>query len=244
MLNVSRVVDFWHESGGDKLLADTSFQEMFNSLSDKDNLFSLTDRNLRCIDEGTPGGIHMAGSGILNPNVLSDLKGKINGVFSHQDCEVVIEYISENQLSIFNIDEYADRKAKELAGILGISYLGRISLSEMERIEGFHFARAVYYDGTGSFNPARDNSFPKGFVISRKYYSDHKIAQRELELAIKIAFGEHGFGDFFTKRAPLFLVAVSSFGGDNILVETLKQELETVASRYKRVKIDQINYQN
>src|SRR5687767_14956993 len=74
----------WADSGGDDLLHGKTFQALFNGLAAGQKAFEPKDNFLRCIDEGCPGGLHMAGSGVLNPNWEADLKGKIGGVYSHE----------------------------------------------------------------------------------------------------------------------------------------------------------------
>src|SRR5205085_1929742 len=92
------VAKLWAESGGDDLLKGKTFQGLFNGLPDRARAFELKDTNLRCIDEGCPGGLHMAGSGVLNPNWEKDLKGRVTGVYSHEGCGAVGLYIAAQKI--------------------------------------------------------------------------------------------------------------------------------------------------
>lgn len=47
------------------LVKKQGISSYIGQLRDLHSAFHLADRTVRCIDEGTPGGIHLAGSGIL-----------------------------------------------------------------------------------------------------------------------------------------------------------------------------------
>ncbi|KKQ66450.1 MAG: hypothetical protein US86_C0005G0061 [Candidatus Daviesbacteria bacterium GW2011_GWA2_38_24] len=224
------IYDYWSQSGGDDLLLGSSFQEIFEKIQNRHHTFELKDNYLRCIDEGTTGGIHLAGSGILYPQAKMDLEGKVTGIFSHEGCGAAKLYVNLNQITTDDPDVVGDEKAKELAENLNVPYLGRISAEAMDRPAHLHTARVVYYDGTGRFDPSRVHSLPQGFVISRKIISDVDYTKKEVEIAIQIAKGSHGFSNLFTEKSPLYLVAVSDHDKTSVPVEQLIKELKEVAS--------------
>ena len=59
--------------------------------------FVLKDRSVRCMDEGTPTGVHLAGSGILmgEEKAAAALKiAECDGVYSHAECGAAGIYIN------------------------------------------------------------------------------------------------------------------------------------------------------
>ena len=118
-----------------------------------------------------------------------------------------------------------------------------ISGEEMVRPKEFHNACAVWFDATGKFNPDKiGSSIPKGFLIDYKVSSstgreeDKGYPFAELQVAINIALGDHGFGGKFTKENPFTIVVIAN---DNKELEMLKIEAGKLATPYDgRVKVD------
>jgi hypothetical protein len=231
------VSKLWAESGGDDLLHGKTFQGLFNGLANRQKAFEPKDNYLRCIDEGCPGGVHMAGSGVLNPNWEADLKGKVSGVYSHEGCGAVGLYIQAQKIKTDDPNAVADAEAKKIADKLGVPYLGRIKASQMTRPAAIHTARAVYYDGTGRLDAAQLAGLPQGFHVSRKIFSDPGQAKAEVDVSIGIAFGDHGFGGHFTGKSPFYLVAVSGLDPESVPLATLVNELKEVAGKIENVEI-------
>lgn len=233
--------ELWQKSGGNNLLTKENFQDLYDSLDSNQIAFQLDDKNLRCIDEGTPGGIHLAGSGILYHGVINDLQNKVTGVYSHAGCGAAKLYTEKNNIETDDPDEVGDQRAKKIAEELHVPFLGRITSDQMSRPEGFHDARVIYYDGTGHFDPSKVSGLPKGFLVSRQLIQDPGYAIQEVEIAIGIAMGDHGFGVLFSKETPLYLVAVTNSDITSIPLETLLDELEEViAGENNRVAVDTI----
>jgi len=70
-------------------IREIGFSAYAESLADLEHAFIIDDRDLRCIDEGTPGGIHSAGSTILmgKEEALVALQAaKVSGIYSHAGC--------------------------------------------------------------------------------------------------------------------------------------------------------------
>ena len=63
-----------------------------NIIQDKPALFDLKEKTLKCMDERTPGGIHLAGAGILLGlcNAVEFVKrANIDKVTWHEECGAV-----------------------------------------------------------------------------------------------------------------------------------------------------------
>jgi hypothetical protein len=203
--------------------------------------FHLKDRNLRCIDDGVPGGIHLPGAGIfLDKKEMIEFakNAQIEGIYSHADCGACQLYAQDKHLNINKVDEYAKELDIEVAHDLGVVYKGHIAIQDMRRPSGLHPTRVIYYDGTGNFDYSQVAELPSGFTISRKYLKP-KSAQEAVNVAMSIILGEHGFGNKITEEHPLLLVPM----GDNFSLEQLNDELAECGAKYQsRVKIDGFAY--
>jgi len=195
--------------------------------------FEPSGEILCCMDEGTPmGDLRSAGSGILTQGeerarfIAALKKAGVESVTSHEGCGAAALYRERHGLTDKSVDEVAMEGAKHLAAELGVPYGGHIT--ELARPKGFHNARVVYADGIGDFNPRKVESLPPGFVVSASVMTQEQ-AVSEVALALKIAFGEHGFGEKFTPAQPLVVVAL----GD----EALAAALQSAVGGEPRVKI-------
>lgn len=210
-------------------------ERYFHSLPNSERAFQLSDRNVRCIDEGLQGGINLAGSGILldEENAEEILrKADVDGVWSHEGCGAAELYAAENNLDPEKSDEYGIEWAKKIAGKLNVPYKGHVTLEQMHRPAGFHIARVAYYDGTGQFDPLKISELPAGFVISRKYL-DPEYARKETEIAFSIANGNHGFGGKITKEEPFLIIPIGDSRNSQFSYKTLKKELHKFAGNDK-----------
>ena len=228
---------WWAASGGDVILKAKTFQALFDGLPNKMQAFQLKDTNLRCIDEGCPGGLHMAGSGCLYERAAEDLKGKITGIWTHEGCGAAKLYVETKKIDTKDADSVADAEAKKLAEKLGVPYHGRIPLAEMKRPATLHDARTIYYDGTGKLEYTQVPGIPKGFMVSRKLISDPGYAKAEVEVAIGIGMGDHGFGHLFTGKTPLYICCVGGLDKDSVPLKTLTDEMTAVASKFHNVEV-------
>lgn len=212
-------------------------QQFFQSLPNYDKLLTLEDKCVRCMDEGTTGGVHMAGSGILLEldEAATALKlAGVEGIYTHEDCSASRIYSQNEGLDPAYADQYAQEWAKEICEKTGIPYKGHIAVGEMKRPGGLHIAQAIYYDATGKFNNSAPG-IPAGFVISRKYL-EAEYAKKELGVAISIALGDHGFGDHFTEKTPLFVIIVTEQKEE---ADKLRAEVASIIEDHKgRVKLD------
>jgi hypothetical protein len=216
-------------------------QKYSEGISDLNKAFSSEDKAVRCIDEGTPGGVHLAGSGILlgiDKAAEALIKAGCAGISSHAECGAAGIYARENNLDASKSDEYGKEFAIKLAEKMGVPYKGHIEIGAMKRPSGFHTARVCYYDGTGKFDPALCGKLPAGFVISRRYI-DSAYALEEVKVAVGIATGGHGYGDLITPETPFLLIAVGDKTNPEFSLENLQKELSAIAeSSAGKVKVD------
>ncbi len=222
-------------------IREKGFSVYGESLADLKQAFTIEDRDLRCIDEGTPGGIHSAGSTILMKKeeaIMALRAAKVSGIYSHAGCGAAGLYAKEHGLPLENADDYSREHARKIAGEMGIPYRGHIGAEEMHRPPEAHIARICYYDGSGSFDYAKSSGLPSGFVISRAYMG-RETSLKETAIAISIALGYHGFRERFTKEKPFILVAIGNKENGGTSADELKRELEPLIGEYDgRVVID------
>ena len=195
-----------------------------------------------CIDEGTPHGhIRFAGSGILNENIFDFMQklrrdDKLACITSHDECGAAKLFARQHGLKLSEADAYAKEFSINLAKQFGVGYR-HIPMGEMERPAGLHTARIIYYVGADAFDPLVPG-VPNGFVISRAHM-DEKNARKEAGIGAGIAFGEHGFGPFFTEGAPLHIIAIGDPCENTLSTGSLLEELKPLAAEYKSmVRID------
>jgi hypothetical protein len=211
--------------------------EYVKSIPDFEKAFQLRDRWLRCIDEGCPGGVHLAGSGILlgEEAVKIARAAGVTAVTSHEECGAAL--LAAKRAGVADAETYAKDFSSRLAKRLGLFY-DHLPISGMARPVGLHVARAVYYDGTGHFDPSRCGALPPGFVISRRYLTP-VAARRECEIAVNIALGPHGFGERFSPTHPLLLVGIADPAAPWLPVGALRSELAAIARDFSgRVTVD------
>lgn len=202
-------------SGVIKDILEKGVCDYFQSI-EAEKAFHLDDLVLRCMDGRTPGGVHLAGSGVLlglkgARRFAQEVSkyGKLEAVTYHRDCGAAIAVAKETDADPF---ELARDFSKELATSLGIEAVYEV---ENDGWEGFHHERAIYYDGVGRFDWKKVRGLPAGFVISRAYLGfDVEYAKKELEIALRIALtphdeGGHGFGELFTRDLPMLVIALS-----------------------------------
>jgi hypothetical protein len=195
------------------------------SLSNLSDAFRPGDRALRCIDGRTPGGVHLAGSGILlglaKAKVFAETAGAAKITY-HDDCGAARLWAQGNGRAAEEATICAREFAEQLAAALGLP----CEQTPLVGVPGFHDEAVIYYDGTGKADPSRVSGLPKGFVISRPYFGeDFPAALDQVKLVTGIALGEHGFGDLFTPEHPLRLIAIGDPQNPRLSLEQLLQEL-------------------
>ena len=225
-------------------ILEQGMEKFVDDIPNLENAFEGQEHTLCCMDEGVPqGDMRSAGSGILTEGAqreefIAKLRAAgIKDVTSHEGCGAAGLYRERHGITDRTVDEVAIEQAKKMADELGVPYKGHVT--ELTRPAEFHTARVVYVDGTGRFNPSRVTELPAGFVVSARFMTPEQ-ALSEIQLAMKIAFGEHGFGDKFTQDDPLVVITIgdsteADFGG-----EILSRELQAIVGE-KRVRVDQFS---
>ncbi len=206
------------------------------TLPDIHKAFLPQDRVLRCIDERTPGGIHLAGSGILMKDDQlrkTLIEADIKSVWTHAECGAAKLYAEQNGFDPGKADDYARAFGENLEKNFGIKYNGHLSVEP----SGLHTARVAYYDTTGSFDFQNIPELPHGFVINRKYI-DPRYAAMEMQVAFQIATGSHGFGNLITPETPFLMVAISDNYNQSLSLEILKTELEAIKNNNPLILTD------
>jgi hypothetical protein len=220
---------------------EKGFAEYVKGLADFGRAFVRADNTVRCIDEGTPGGVHLAGSGILLgvEKAAEALKlAGAEGITSHAECGAAGIYARTNGLDAARADDYGKEFAAKLSEKTGLPYIGHIDIGKMARPSGYHVARVAYIDGTGKFDCSLVAGLPAGFVVGRRFVSA-AYALEEAKVCVGIATGDHGFGELITAGAPFVLVVIGDEAGGEFGLETLKKELEPlVAAGGGKVKVD------
>ena len=241
----SHAVQKEHEwlKGQEKIsgILEQGMESYVDQMPDLENAFVEGDHTLCCMDEGVAqGDMRSAGSGILTEGpereaFIAKLKAAgVKDVTSHEGCGAAGLYKEKHGITDMTVDEVAIEQAKRMAEELDVPYKGHVT--ELDRPKEFHNARVVYLDGTGRFNPSRVSELPQGFVVSARYMTPEQ-ALSEVQLAIKIAFGEHGFGDKFSQDDPLVVVAIGDSTEPDFAGKDLERELKSIIGE-GRVHVD------
>lgn len=220
-------------------IIDQGVQAYFQDI-DMTGIAETPERVCACIDERVGGAkLAIPGSGILYglEKAYKLLKeASVTSISSHEDCgaaALAFENLSPEEKKYYgSADTYAKEFTQRLADKLGILYDGHVKVET----PGLHVARAIYYDDSGNFR-ADAEGLPRGFMIDRQL-SSLGDAQANLELAITIAMGGHGFGERFTEKTPLLIIPV---GKTDVLVD-LREEIENVIQKNSswagKIKVD------
>ena len=235
----------WNKFEGQrKSLAELGAKETFGKLVGFEQAFAAGPEHgaVLCMDEGCTGeGCHLAGSGCGIPEgqLLSELKAAgITEFTTHEGCGAW-------SLAHPELTNTADKESaaiawgEEIAKKLNLPHR-HIPAPEMKRPPELHNAFYAIYDATGSFNRDRVPEMGPGFVTSPKYFSS---AKADLELAVKIALGGHGFGKKFDQENPFVLVGVYDPSNTSLSREQILADLQEVQNKFPAdyVKIDLID---
>ena len=225
-----------------KNLYSNGAQSTFGDLPNFAKAFEADPNNLPilCIDEGCNGkGTHMAGSGcmISEDELISELKSAgVTEFTTHENCGAW--GLTHPEMTDPKEKEAAVKSwGENIAQKLGIPHR-YIPAEEMDRPADFHNAFYAIYDPTGKFNSKAVENMPSGFITSPKYFNS---AKADLELAVKIATGNHGFGKRFTTENPFVLIGILP-GTDELGIskDQVRASLEEIQQKFDQgiVKID------
>ena len=241
----SEICDLISEYGNDGAFEKYLIKEsLIDSFKDS---FNAKNR-IVCIDEGTPDGIHLAGSGILyildeekdtynwddfkigletaaKITQRSDELYRIDEITYHDYCGaagIVFEKMDPSiKLQFNNSDDFGRYFSEQLAEILGKEAIH----IPLERPEDKHYAKCVIYDATGHYNAQGNKGIPQGLIISRRYLSEEQ-ALNETEVALNIATGPHGPG---ADKIRLIIIGNSD---NNLSLDDMKNELFKILPKY------------
>ena len=213
------------------LYLDVPWQD-FALRSDLQPAFTQNDGMIRCIDERTPGGIHVAGSGILLKNEAVAIQlfrqSGIRGITRHAQCGAEAIWAQQNSLTKAAAEEVLSERAQRVAKVLAVPYefIGEKTMQKFGPMHQ-HQTATIYYDATGKFNPATIPDLPLGFVVSRGIYEAETYPLSEVRLAQAIMFGAHGLGEqwFRKNNKKITIVSIST---KNLPDQKMNQELQTV----------------
>jgi len=231
------------------IVVNNSLQEIYQSIFGKEKITPISGEVLEIIcmdgrlDETNKEGsvyVRDGGSGILRntESVEKVADGYVRAAMelgvgtirltSHGDCGAWVlsgKNQEEGEQFYNNLRDIIYQKVKE-ADLPVEVVLENIPKDDCNK-EGKglcfpHIERAAYYASVSSFNPQAVVGLPAGFVISREYF-EPDYAMANVAIAIKIAFGSHGFGEKFSDEQPFLLVAVAD---SKEKMEESKKELE------------------
>lgn len=237
--------DYWNEQ--QKLYASIqragSFQEYFEQLQNYQKFFELKDRIIRCVDERVGGGICSAGSCILmrTRKDIQDFiyESRATGITSHSGCgaaKLALINTGNSNPTKIEVDEYAIKFAKDQASKFGLVYEGHLEVEP-----NFHPGIAVYFDGTGKFDPTTNHQIPMGFVISRKYLKP-EYALAELDVVLnKIILNGNDYSKNITPQNPVYVVPIGDAYTITYSLAEMQKEIEEALKNHPQkelIKID------
>ena len=125
---------------------------------------------------------------------------------------------------------------EELAQELGVSETPYLPVAQ-----DFHPETCSYVVLVDRFTLKNAEGYPAGFQISapsKNRVVSHEDLVAQVQVAIDIALGEHGFGDRFTTATPFTIVVVANDEAEVNAMQT-DADLQAVVEPYKgRVVID------
>ena len=222
---------FWESAVPQIQSLNQSAPVLFKRTSGIEQAFNLGQRCLVCVDEGITSGIHLAGSGVLlsaEQRQAAVLAANIEIFTTHDNCGAYKLFDPHSSNPNLACKTWGEREAARL----NLPHK-HITAAEMDRPKNLHNAVAVYYDGAGRFN--RIPGLPPGFVVSRKYFG--AAAQSDLELCLKIALGDHGFGSRFDFGNPLTIVTIADPADHELRSSTLIEEVDAVAKQFGPLQV-------
>lgn len=248
---ITHIMDkFWanEQKAYDKLLTlkDQSPEEIYGENWQK--AFSKQPKTVVCIDErvnsydpnepkiGIAGTLVLMSDEDLKITLQKLQEAGVDKITYHEGCGAVGLYKKNNPED--------DRESKEIAQNMAQNVCFGLSLNSVAQCVGysdeadiqmmgdprFHNARAIVVDGTGKFNPAL-LEIPAHFLLSAFYEPNLEYTNHELEIALDIALGNHGFGtERFTKE-PIAIILVG--GENNYSLKKLEESFSKTFEKYK-----------
>ena len=144
----------------------------------------------------------------------------------HKECGAATKKYGEThsgaESSSEDIDLYAQNFVESLKEELGLE------TCEIEiESPGFHPAIGVIYQGVDMDPFQIDSELPKFFGINRNH-TPKKYALEELQIALDIAFGDHGFNDLFDEENPFYIIVAGNPNNPDLCADILCSEVNSV----------------
>lgn len=233
-------------------------QNWIDSVESAQKAFSKEGRTVVCMDEGTShlsmdSKLCVAGSGILMFPELSwekrleevaalFIQNGAKEITSHEGCGAA-KLAASQQGWEGNSDDLGKKWAQALQievnrqlQVQGNDEHKHISAAEMMRPAEFHTAGNVWFVASKRrFNPDKlGNKAPLGFVVDCGLVGNSQYSLTELAVAIKIAFGDHGFGNLFSETKPFVVTVIAD--GDEELRNTVAMVNESLLAQEEAVR--------
>src|SRR3989338_248168 len=257
------------DKGAQKFMSKERRPQIDQAFSSKVNCVCCMDEGTAHMERGSK--LFMAGSGMLYPaaswddrlNCVADLfiDLHITEITSHDGCGAAgIAFKRDGReegTGCRTADDYGKKWCSDLQAVMdvrlkvqeGIEGIQNVHIyeHEMERPGEFHIARVVWFDATGKFTKPDmlGEEIPKGFAIN--YHAFASLGMRdyplsELEVAIKIAFSDHGFDKEFTKDHPFVIIVIAKDENQKKevteLINGIIQGNDKISQFISRIRID------
>lgn len=219
-------------------------QEVYGSLWQE--AFSKTPKAVVCIDErvslnnaeepeiGIAGTLVLMEGEDFDKTILKLKEAGVERITYHEGCGAAALYKAKSN-DPREVSAIARNAAQKVCSALGldssIEFCGYNGADiEMNGNPKFHNARAIVVDGTGRFNPPL-LGFPAHFLLSAFYEPSLEYTRAELEVALQIALGEHGFGKERFSEQSLAIILVA--GIDEYNIDNLLMAFASTVKKYK-----------
>ena len=184
------------------------------------------ENSMGCCDGRCPRyRVSIAGVGILIDEEVFEKFLQDTGVtklISHENCgavEKAYKGLSPEKQTIYGSAEaYAKSWTKKKAEEYGLEYR-HIEASEF--CEPVHHERGIIIDTTLEFYTSQFNGMPNMFVSNSSMFSSDKYISNETAILTDIAFGDHGFGNFFTRQEPFYIIIIARDSSEEQWLATL-----------------------
>lgn len=235
-------------------------QEVFEALPQKEKIFEQGKKlKICCIDgrmhtnEEDCMYVREGGSGILRTTEVNDIANRYVELAEklgvkeveltrHEDCGAEIKSGLDEE-SIVSYHKLLKEKIQEKNSQLKV-LLSTIDnkTDEGKDLHSIHSERGIYFiNNVFPFNPEKGEGLPQGFVFHGVCSDNPEYRIANAAVAIGIAFGNHGFGNRFSKEQPFLLMAIANSEENANLAA---QELEQAKQQFINAQSDKNIAQN
>ncbi len=172
------------------------------------------ENSIGCCDGRCPRfKVSIAGVGIFIEDEVFEKFLQETGVtklISHENCGAVEKAYKglsfEKQAMYASAEAYAKFWTKKKAEQYGLEYR-HIDASEF--CAPVHHERGIIIDTTLEFYTSLFKGMPNMFVSNSSMFASDKYISNETAILTSIAFSDHGFGNFFTKEEPFYIIVIA-----------------------------------